>query len=100
MTTVESYKKNLGLTPVAPEPCGYVVAVDAAGLARTWIMPIKFRWMPACKWAVVSAQDKSSWMFKDTGTFGYTENRYDIEKHAYDTMEEAYAAFTKFYGTP
>lgn len=38
-----------------------------------------------------------SYMFKDSGMFGYTENREDVHKNEFDTLEEAVACFNKHW---
>ena len=91
--TPQEYKHNNGLIIVDPNPYLVIIATTDIGSPKVWVKKI----LTSGKWIVTDSIDGFRYMFKDLGVFGYTENPNDRNQNSFDTMEEAYEAFLKFY---
>lgn len=103
----EQYKKYIGIQPINHQPGSYVIAMDRRGNPCVWALPV---WsgtgidfnhqvnLVIDYWVVTNELNRDTYMFVDTGDFGYTDNPLDRRKNGFKTPEEAIATFLKFYG--
>ena len=92
--TPESYKAARRFRTTEPMPFVFVVACNPDTRQPEVFIKVL---VSTQKYIVCNALNDRSYMFKDSGLFGYTDNREDIHEHSFNTMQEAYEVFLKFY---
>jgi len=93
---IESYKESQGISVINhPVPNSYILAVNNDGMPI--IYALKKRINQIEKWLIVDRLTDIGYMFKDDGTFGYTDDKSDVEKNSFDYIDEAIECFHKFY---
>lgn len=98
MTALDYQKKARFLAVTTPFPDRVVLALDIQGYPRVWAMPVNRKHEPDnVDWIITNDPQCRTYMFKEDGLFGYTEDWNDRKKNTFPSLEEAIANFRKFY---
>ena len=94
---VKNFKEHSQLMCVdSPIICTYIVAIHSKeNLPLIWIQGSAFDIGKMEKWTVVSGPTKI--MNIEDGVFEHVTSRAQVEENSFDTPEEAFETFRKFY---
>jgi hypothetical protein len=94
-STIQLNRQNI--LPCNPEVSSYIVARDPDGNPSVFVVRGWNEGKPA--WIIRHRLSHPiSYMFKDTGEFGYTEDQADAYKHSFQSSDKAIKHFFSFYG--
>lgn len=90
-------KEMMGIDHIQLQVDRYLLA-SSFGRRKVWVQSCEWdKNGKAQKWIVVDGKDSRSYMFKDSGCFGYTENPDDKFKNSFATASEAARCFREFW---
>lgn len=97
MVTPVTFKKWRGIeVGEKPYPNCYVLA-EASGNPAIFAKLVYSSGFEKSFWIITTGNPYDSFMFKDSGLFGHTDDKLDAYRNGYENLDEAIEAFHKFY---